>query len=436
MNSLVMTPHQKPITSINFIPSTTGSKPSYKVVTTSLDSTAKVWQCVDKGSIESTYWSARGQCTYRNIPITASAISHDASVLALAHDSSISLWDPESLTLSMVLPQPHAHIVSMSFMVSGAFPALVTLSDSSITVLNLLTATVWWTHVLGGKILPRLVPSHSENEVIVISEEDASDPLCSSSDPISRVSWYRMESPVPVAQTLFKQKVLDAVLMGPMDVNEGCQETLVLLNSRRELVSIPKLKVAHRSSTKKKDLTHAQPATSQSTPAVVSLDEIKPRGLLTNLYGSDILAGSSDSAFHSPSQKMERRGDDTLDPLTRSERVKRLAFLDTPSHLLPPPTKFAGLFFQAMLETRTAGRDESEELERRVRGLEAALDAQSELEKNEGADGYEGLEGRESMEGQMVFEEPTLDTPIGDFGFLREVFAGKVIFHTPFIFFF
>ncbi|KAK8869934.1 hypothetical protein IAR55_000502 [Kwoniella newhampshirensis] len=85
------------------------------LLTTSVDGVAKVWQVrqskkseqgkvsAKKPTIVELYWSCRSTFGYRNMRIYNAAFSPDATIVALAHGSVVTLWDVESNTLLKVL---------------------------------------------------------------------------------------------------------------------------------------------------------------------------------------------------------------------------------------------------------------------------------------------------------------------------------------------
>ena len=158
VNTRLSEPHTDQITSINFLPNPqkSASQPLL-FVTTSLDSRFKIYNLIQPSqSVASseTYWSPRSQGFQRDLPLYDSAFSSDASVLAIAAGSSLTLWDPWTGLLQATFSYPPSNqpILSVKFITAAAsfnsivskLPFLVALTRDKAHVWNLLTGTVWW----------------------------------------------------------------------------------------------------------------------------------------------------------------------------------------------------------------------------------------------------------------------------------------------------
>ncbi|GAC99801.1 hypothetical protein PHSY_007404 [Pseudozyma hubeiensis SY62] len=104
LNTRIDRPHNgKRLTSMAFSPS------SALLITTASDGKVRSWHMASRklksGKLES-YWACRSVFGYRDQAPTAAAFSADGSILAVGQVGSVTLWNPESNLLSMVISAP------------------------------------------------------------------------------------------------------------------------------------------------------------------------------------------------------------------------------------------------------------------------------------------------------------------------------------------
>ncbi|KAI8055478.1 WD40-repeat-containing domain protein [Syncephalis plumigaleata] len=138
LRTRVDAPHQDMITSI----STTVRHNIPLVVTTGKDGRWKAWGLQTDNKTK--YWTCVSSCDYRGMQPLWSALSDDGSVLAVAFDSTITLWDPWYATLKHVFSYSinQRHIQQLDFIATT--PYLVATTDQHLYVWNLLTCSVQW----------------------------------------------------------------------------------------------------------------------------------------------------------------------------------------------------------------------------------------------------------------------------------------------------
>ncbi|WWD15791.1 hypothetical protein CI109_100215 [Kwoniella shandongensis] len=167
------------LTSVTFSPNTLPSSTSSKssmisnpyLLTTSTDGVAKLWHVrqskkSEQGKVSSKrpavielYWSCRSTFDYRNMPILNASFSPDATIVALAHGSVVTLWDVESNILLKVLDSgSSADVQKVGFVGSeGRFLAGAG-ADKGVIVWDLLSCDIAWatpsTHVQSLLVSP------------------------------------------------------------------------------------------------------------------------------------------------------------------------------------------------------------------------------------------------------------------------------------------
>merc|ERR1711939_279030 len=107
------------------------------LVTTSEDGTVKVWANRPSDGahvLAAGVWQCKFDLSYRSQPAYSSAISQDGSLLAVGHDSSLSLWDLSTGSLVKTLHIKDAsvqgHIHSLAFLADGMSIVAATSSGS------------------------------------------------------------------------------------------------------------------------------------------------------------------------------------------------------------------------------------------------------------------------------------------------------------------
>ena len=86
-------------------------------------------------------------------PLLAAAFSADGSILAVASQDTVSLWDPNSNAMISTLPTPAgsegSKLCKLAFVASMPYLAAYTQgTNASLIVWNLLTESVWWSYAL------------------------------------------------------------------------------------------------------------------------------------------------------------------------------------------------------------------------------------------------------------------------------------------------
>lgn len=124
LNTRIDRPHNgKRLTSMVFSPS------SALLVTIASDAKVRTWHVASRklksGKAES-YWTCRSVFGYRDQTPTAAAFSADGSILAIGQAGRVTLWNPESNLLSMVISAPELAEGVQNLAFSGRYLALAT----------------------------------------------------------------------------------------------------------------------------------------------------------------------------------------------------------------------------------------------------------------------------------------------------------------------
>ncbi|XP_070565659.1 WD repeat-containing protein 75-like [Ptychodera flava] len=158
LNTCVELPHQAKVTDLCMRPPNNKLETSPMAATTSLDKKFKIWTLVDDSDIyrENECWNCQSVGFYHDLPAVKAAFSTDGSLLAVAFQQIITLWDPDLNDLKMVLsplPINQAIIRQMHFGNGASSQYLVVTSDNLLAVWNLLTCSVFWTVDVGADIV-------------------------------------------------------------------------------------------------------------------------------------------------------------------------------------------------------------------------------------------------------------------------------------------
>ncbi|KAL9257947.1 WD repeat-containing protein [Drosera capensis] len=114
----------------------------------------KIWvlsQAVEdsEGALQNSGWKCHAVGSYKGKPMTGASFSADGSVLAVAADTVITLWDPDKNILVAVLGKTCSSIGSLSFVGNSEY--LISASHGSrsqLFVWNMETLSVMWSYIL------------------------------------------------------------------------------------------------------------------------------------------------------------------------------------------------------------------------------------------------------------------------------------------------
>ncbi|KAK1433946.1 hypothetical protein QVD17_10864 [Tagetes erecta] len=278
-------------------------------------------------------WACHAVGSYRKKPMTAAAFSNDGSVLAVAAETVITLWDPDKNVLVAVIGSTRETIENLSFIGDSSF--LVSASQGAygqLSVWSMSKLSVSWSYELHTEAI-----ACSENDshfaVLVTFPEPSKAELAASHNADGAILLFKAENPVPVASWFVKQAKGGGLsfiqrsrsLDDNMDENEG-SVLLAYVNGDHEYAVFN----PHGIEMQERKARHTNRAS--------SLEETGQSGY-ASIYGK------------LPEFKLETI-EARAEAVTPSERPWETIF-SGPSHSLPPLTKLCSAFLESFLEKRT-----------------------------------------------------------------------------------
>ncbi|KAI8816204.1 WD40-repeat-containing domain protein [Fimicolochytrium jonesii] len=169
-----------------------------RAATAGRDRCFRVWRLSkvagDEEASEEDAWTCHFSGSYRNMMPTSVSFSSDGSLISVAFEQTITLWDCAGSILQSVLTSPSQSPLSrVDFLAGSSY--LLTSSDTHIHVWNLLTGTLWWTVCINS--------SH-----IAIDTQDARFAVLFHTSPshdttttpfASHIALFDADSPTPLA---------------------------------------------------------------------------------------------------------------------------------------------------------------------------------------------------------------------------------------------
>ncbi|KAI5348699.1 hypothetical protein L3X38_001586 [Prunus dulcis] len=339
MSTIVYEPHRDAgISSLAFHPT------RRMVVSSSYGGDFKIWVCSDEiqqkhEALQHSGWMCHAVGSYKKKPMTAAAFSADGSVLAVAAETLITLWDPDNNALVAVIGEAQMPIVTLSF--AGKSEYLVSVSQGSkpqLSVWSMSKLSESWSYKLHIEdvtcapdsssfavlaLLPKSSACMGSNEPSLIGK-DGVILLFNATDPVPLAMWsVRKAKGGGLAflngnQHSFQYNILDG---------KPPQTLLVYMNGDHEYVIFD----PYGNETNELSLTKRE--------SHVALDETGQFGY-ASIYGElprfDL---KRDQAFLAPSAPSQRPWE---------------TLFSGSSHNLPPLTKLCSEFMESLLEKRTA----------------------------------------------------------------------------------
>ncbi|CAH9079051.1 unnamed protein product [Cuscuta epithymum] len=182
-------------------------------VSSSYGADFKIWACnsgVQLGDqMNNGGWTCHAVGSYKNKPMTAAAFSADGSVLAVAAERVITLWDPDRNVLVATIGESFDSISSLSFI--GKSEYLVSSSKGSnpqLSVWSMTTLSVYWSYKIHAEAVSCAVDGTSFAVLALLS--DSARKIAASNEASLKgvdgvVLLYNAESPVPLATWFVKK---------------------------------------------------------------------------------------------------------------------------------------------------------------------------------------------------------------------------------------
>ncbi|KAL5723660.1 hypothetical protein ACHQM5_007033 [Ranunculus cassubicifolius] len=302
-------------------------------VSTSLGGDFKVW--VRSKSLEGkSGWRCHSVGSYNKKPMTAVTFSTDGSVLAVAAETIITLWDPDRNILIAVIGETLSRIVRLSFV--GKSEYLVSVSRGSspqLSVWSTSTLSLSWSYKLYAEALA-CNTNHSQFAVLALLEEKNQ-----TQDKDGVILLFNVDDPIPIATwSVEKAKggAISYVLANPLLSHDDKvsydgppPEKLVYINGGREYVVFDPFS--------KDDLKSLE----SNFKSLATQEE-------TGNYGYASIYGEL------PKFRIEKESRSI--PFVTSEKPWETIFSGS-SHALPPLTKLCTVFLESLLEKLPAIQD-------------------------------------------------------------------------------
>uniref|UniRef100_A0A0E0MPF9 WD repeat-containing protein 75 second beta-propeller domain-containing protein n=1 Tax=Oryza punctata TaxID=4537 RepID=A0A0E0MPF9_ORYPU len=279
-------------------------------------------------------WRCQSVGSYKNKPMTAATFSSDGSVLAVAAESVVTLWDPDNNALVGVIAEALSPITKLSFI--GTSPFLMSLSQSSkpqVAMWNVPNLSMQWSYSLFAEAA---CCSSSRSEFAVLALLSCSDGE-TQAEQDGVILLFDAENPKPVSSWSVKKARGGSVAFlkgdSSLDANskdmiDGEPSSLVYINSSHEYVIFDP-----RSS----EELHI----GKSAHKNVQTEELAPIGY-ASIFGE--------------LPKLESKKDAPEILFIPSERPWETIFSGS-SHVLPPLTKLCPAFLASLLEKRPVANE-------------------------------------------------------------------------------
>ena len=285
-----------------------------------------------KDVAESTKWSCRSSGYYRKgCVITAAAFSPDGSLLALAYDSVISLWDISLTALVHTLAHPSSsHIKALSFLPNNNY--LLSTLDSGLSVWNLLTSSISWSIVAKVKCTSINKIQQSQFAVAVSGSS-----LSVTGDSLL---LFDVASPVPMLSwKLPNNTTIESVVYKSNGDAEATEASFVILTSESELLQFG-------------------PVSNSEVDEIDGKSTLLSTHSISDVLRKDLIVSNTPSIFEQvfgiSNSRLPAVGSSPVDVISKvvnssSHAEKVRMQLDAPVHIMPSP----GALLTALANTIT-----------------------------------------------------------------------------------
>ncbi|KAL6191710.1 hypothetical protein ACLB2K_038100 [Fragaria x ananassa] len=195
LSTIVYEPHRDAgISAVAFHPT------CQMVVSSSYGGDFKIWVCSDEipqkqDALQHSGWMCHAVGSYKKKPMTAAAFSADGSVLALAAETVITLWDPDNNMLVAVLGEMQMPILTLSF--AGEY--LLSISRGSkpqLSVWSMSKLSESWSYKLDIEDVTCAKDS-SSFAVLALLPKSSNEPIFQGKDGL--ILLFNATDPVPLA---------------------------------------------------------------------------------------------------------------------------------------------------------------------------------------------------------------------------------------------
>ncbi|XP_060080340.1 WD repeat-containing protein 75-like [Ylistrum balloti] len=320
LNTAVEVPHDKVIECLRFRPDGTINEDPM-VVTTSLDGKFKIWSNMDDTNIyrANTRWSCESVGFYHGQPAGVCAFTADGSLLGVAFDTNITLWDPDNNILKETLNSQQGQIQFMEFGKKSCSHYLVTTTKYNLTVWDLITCAVTWT----ARIKSTHLVADPLSDVMVLFEENKSLYVFKPSNP--NYLYHHKNLGHRVVGGVFIPQQQKSSINDKGQLSWQTESQLYWMTSEQDLMTLT--------------LEEDEPSQTKPTPL---------KGILPQTPFSLLLTAERKKGFE-PSEYKEL---DSKVYMTAAQFTSQL--LETASHVQAPVTSLCGSFIHSLLIRETS----------------------------------------------------------------------------------
>ncbi|KAJ0755262.1 putative transcription factor WD40-like family [Helianthus annuus] len=284
--------------------------------------------------IQRTRWACHAVGSYQKKPMTAAAFSNDGSVLAVAAETVVTLWDPEKNVLVAVIGSTREPIGNLSFIGDSGFLASASQgANPQLSVWDMSKLAVSWSYKLHVEAIASsdkdshfavlvLLPEPSNAEVATSHNADGAILLFNAGEPVAVASWF-----VTKAKGGGLAFIQSRSLDDNMDENENPGSVLLAyVNGDHEYAVF--------------------------NPHGLEMQERKVRHT-DNVSGLEVTGQSGYASIYGKLPEFKLNAiEASAETVTPSERPWETIF-SGPSHSLPPLTKLCSAFLESLLEKRS-----------------------------------------------------------------------------------
>ncbi|KAE8700133.1 formin BNI1-like [Hibiscus syriacus] len=336
LSTIVYEPHRDAsISAVTFHPS------GNMVVSSSFGGDFKVWRCnndsLQSDQMRQTFsWTCHAVGSYKKKPMTAAAFSADGSVLAVAAETLITLWNPYKNVLLAVLGETLTPIVNLSFI--GKSDNLVAASCGSnpqLSVWSMSKLSLSWSYKLRIEAVASAVDL-SSFAALVLLPESSNETTFKGRDGV--ILLYNATDPVPTA--VWSVRKAKGGALGFLQVNPSFVEEISIDGKTPEVL------LAYMNGDHEYVVfdPFCKDAKEVNMSQKVSHSALEVKGL-GGQYGYVSIYGELPEFD-------KKRPETPCVPSFPSERPWETIFSGS-SHSLPPLTKLCSSFLESLLEKRT-----------------------------------------------------------------------------------
>ncbi|KAJ3674500.1 hypothetical protein LUZ60_005116 [Juncus effusus] len=268
-------------------------------------------------------WKCQSVGSYKGRQMSAAAFSEDGSVLAVAAENVITLWDPDSNVLLAVIGDSLSPIRKLAFV--GISEYIVSVSFGTkpqLAVWNLSNLSLHWSYKL---LVEDVCAMTKEPYFAVLAILNSSDDSTSNTKD-GLIILFNIENPVPVS-TWFVKKAKGGRISFVKKTNKGQKQLLAYINGIHEYIVFDP---------------------NNKDEGLIDTTSHKRR----QVHSDEAVSGGYASMYGELASLNKARNEKDLNlPFVPQERPWETIFNGS-SHVLPPLTRLCSSFLESLLEKK------------------------------------------------------------------------------------